>query len=97
MASCLDGAFDWGPDAAVRSSKSDGVGPCTRRRRSELDRLRPDQGREQAGRRPALVVSSAAFTENTGPSHCLPYHVACPAVSDQASYSHQGCRSLARY
>lgn len=26
----------------------------------------PTKGREQAGRRPALVVSSAAFTENTG-------------------------------
>lgn len=26
----------------------------------------PTQGREQAGRRPALVVSSAAFTDNTG-------------------------------
>jgi mRNA interferase MazF len=26
----------------------------------------PTRGREQAGRRPALVVSSAAFTENTG-------------------------------
>jgi len=26
----------------------------------------PSRGREQAGRRPALVVSSAEFTENTG-------------------------------
>lgn len=26
----------------------------------------PIRGREQAGRRPALVVSSASFTENTG-------------------------------
>jgi mRNA interferase MazF len=26
----------------------------------------PTKGREQAGRRPALVVSPAAFTENTG-------------------------------
>ncbi|HET6239202.1 MAG TPA: type II toxin-antitoxin system PemK/MazF family toxin [Acetobacteraceae bacterium] len=26
----------------------------------------PTRGREQAGRRPALVVSPAAFTENTG-------------------------------
>ncbi|MBV8135871.1 MAG: type II toxin-antitoxin system PemK/MazF family toxin [Deltaproteobacteria bacterium] len=26
----------------------------------------PTKGREQAGRRPALVVSSAAFTRNTG-------------------------------
>ena len=35
----------------------------------------PTRGREQAGRRPALVVSSAKFTENTGLS------VVCPITS----------------
>src|SRR6266436_3712965 len=35
----------------------------------------PAKGREQAGRRPALVVSPAAFTENTG----LP--IVCPITS----------------
>ncbi len=35
----------------------------------------PTRGREQAGRRPALVVSPAAFTENTG------LVVVCPITS----------------
>jgi mRNA interferase MazF len=35
----------------------------------------PSRGREQAGRRPALVVSSAGFTENTG------FAVVCPITS----------------
>jgi mRNA interferase MazF len=35
----------------------------------------PTRGREQAGRRPALVVSSATFTENTGLA------VVCPITS----------------
>jgi|SRR5580692_8602561 mRNA interferase MazF len=35
----------------------------------------PTRGREQAGRRPALVVSPAAFTENTGLA------VVCPITS----------------
>jgi len=35
----------------------------------------PTSGREQAGRRPALVVSSAGFTENTGLA------VVCPITS----------------
>ena len=35
----------------------------------------PTKGREQAGRRPALVVSSAAFTENTGLA------IVCPITS----------------
>ena len=35
----------------------------------------PTKGREQAGRRPALVVSSAAFTENTGRA------IVCPITS----------------
>src|SRR5436190_19918179 len=35
----------------------------------------PTRGREQAGRRPALVVSSARFTENTGLA------VVCPITS----------------
>jgi mRNA interferase MazF len=35
----------------------------------------PTRGREQAGRRPALVVSPAAFTENTGLA------IACPITS----------------
>jgi len=35
----------------------------------------PTRGREQAARRPALVVSSAAFTENTGLA------VVCPITS----------------
>jgi mRNA interferase MazF len=35
----------------------------------------PTKGREQAGRRPALVVSSAAFTKNTGLA------VVCPITS----------------
>jgi mRNA interferase MazF len=35
----------------------------------------PSKGREQAGRRPALVVSPAAFTENTGLA------VVCPITS----------------
>jgi mRNA interferase MazF len=35
----------------------------------------PPRGREQAGRRPALVVSPAAFTENTGLA------VVCPITS----------------
>src|SRR6476619_6274982 len=35
----------------------------------------PAEGREQAGRRPALVVSPAAFTENTGLA------VVCPITS----------------
>jgi mRNA interferase MazF len=35
----------------------------------------PTQGREQSGRRPALVVSPAAFTENTGLT------IVCPITS----------------
>src|SRR5271165_1399240 len=35
----------------------------------------PTKGREQAGRRPAVVVSSAAFTENTGLA------IVCPITS----------------
>jgi mRNA interferase MazF len=35
----------------------------------------PTRGREQAGRRPALVVSSAEFTDNTGLA------VVCPVTS----------------
>lgn len=35
----------------------------------------PTRGREQAGRRPALVISSATFTENTGLA------VVCPITS----------------
>jgi mRNA interferase MazF len=35
----------------------------------------PTKGREQAGRRPALVVSSAAFTKNTGLA------IVCPITS----------------
>jgi mRNA interferase MazF len=35
----------------------------------------PTKGREQAGRRPALVVSPAAFTENTG------LVIVCPITS----------------
>jgi len=35
----------------------------------------PSQGREQGGRRPALVVSSSAFTENTGLA------IVCPITS----------------
>lgn len=35
----------------------------------------PTKGREQAGRRPALVVSSRAFAENTG------FAVVCPITS----------------
>jgi mRNA interferase MazF len=35
----------------------------------------PTKGREQAGRRPALVVSPAAFTENTG------WAIVCPITS----------------
>jgi mRNA interferase MazF len=35
----------------------------------------PTKGREQAGRRPALVVSSRAFTANTGLA------VVCPIIS----------------
>jgi|ERR1017187_6436655 mRNA interferase MazF len=35
----------------------------------------PTKGREKAGRRPALVVSSAAFTKNTGLA------VVCPITS----------------
>jgi mRNA interferase MazF len=35
----------------------------------------PTRGREQAGRRPALVISSAAFSENTGLA------VVCPITS----------------
>jgi mRNA interferase MazF len=35
----------------------------------------PIKGREQAGRRPALVVSSSVFTENTG------FAVVCPITS----------------
>ena len=64
---------------AAKSSKNDGSGLCTRHRRSYLDRFRSDQrqgeGRPTAGRRPALVVSSAAFTKNTGLA------VVCPITS----------------
>jgi mRNA interferase MazF len=35
----------------------------------------PTKGREQSGRRPALVVSAAAFSENTG------FAVVCPVTS----------------
>ena len=35
----------------------------------------PTKGREQAGRRPALVVSSAVFTQNTGLA------IVCPITS----------------
>jgi mRNA interferase MazF len=35
----------------------------------------PTKGREQSGRRPALVISSAGFTENTGLA------VVCPITS----------------
>ena len=58
----------------ARSSKNDGGGLCTRHRRSYLNRFRSDQ-RQGAGRRPALVVSSAAFTKNTGLA------VVCPITS----------------
>lgn len=37
--------------------------------------LDPTQGREQAGRRPALVISSRLFTMNTG------FTVVCPITS----------------
>lgn len=37
--------------------------------------LDPTRGREQAGRRPALVISSSVFTENTGLA------VVCPITS----------------
>ena len=40
----------------------------------------PTRGREQAGRRPALVVSSAKFTENTGLA------VVCPITSRVRSF-----------
>jgi mRNA interferase MazF len=35
----------------------------------------PIKGREQAGRRPALVISAAIFTENTG------FAIVCPITS----------------
>ena len=40
----------------------------------------PTKGREQAGRRPALVVSPAAFTENTGLA------IVCPITSRVRSF-----------
>jgi mRNA interferase MazF len=40
----------------------------------------PTKGREQAGRRPALVVSPAAFTENTGLT------IVCPITSRVRSF-----------
>jgi len=44
----------------------------------------PTRGREQAGRRPALVVSSASFSRNTG-LVIVPHHVLYPAFSDECS------------
>jgi mRNA interferase MazF len=40
----------------------------------------PTRGREQAGRRPALVISACAFTENTG------FAVVCPITSRIRSF-----------
>lgn len=40
----------------------------------------PTKGREQASRRPALVVSPAAFTENTGQA------IVCPIMSRVRSF-----------
>ena len=55
----------------------------------------PTKGREQAGRRPALVVSSAAFTENTGLA------IVCPSRHGSGRFrpvllSHRAYRSLAK-
>ena len=43
----------------------------------------PTKGREQAGRRPALVVSPATFTREHRPGDRLPDYVARAAVPDQ--------------
>jgi mRNA-degrading endonuclease toxin of MazEF toxin-antitoxin module len=56
----------------------------------------PTKGREQAGRRPALVVSSAAFTENTG---LAPLSVRLRSAFGRfrpVLFSHQAYRSPAR-
>ncbi len=49
----------------------------------------PTKGREQAGRRPALVVSSVAFTKNTGLA------VVCPITSRVRPFPDQ-CRCTTR-
>ena len=60
---------------AVSASRNDGAGLHSQCRRSDLDRLRSDTGPGAGGRRPALVVSPAAFTENTG------FAIVCPITS----------------
>jgi mRNA interferase MazF len=52
----------------------------------------PTKGREQAGRRPALVVSAVEFTKNTG------LDIVCPITSvsvhfQPVSFCHQAYRS----
>lgn len=61
---------------AASSSKNDDAVLSTRSGRSDLDRLRPDQG-HGTGRAPAsaLVLSSAVFTKYTGLA------VVCPITS----------------
>ena len=49
----------------------------------------PTRGREQAGRRPALVVSSAAFTEHTGRA------IVCPITSRGRPFPTK-CRTLTK-
>ena len=68
---------------AVSVSRNDGAGLHSRRRRSVRTGVDPTLGREQAGRRPALVVSPAVFTEHTG------FAVVCPITSRRAAVSHQ--------
>jgi hypothetical protein len=69
------GAFDWDPMSGVRSSRNDAFGLRTRRCRFGLERFRPGQRSEQAGRRRARVVSPVMFTENTGLT------IVCPITS----------------
>lgn len=63
------------PMLAVRSSKNDGADLRTSAGDLIWTDFDPTRGREQAGRRPALVVSSAAFTKYTGLA------VVCPITS----------------
>jgi mRNA interferase MazF len=56
----------------------------------------PTKGREQAGRRPALVVSPSAFTKNTGLAIVCPITSRVRPFPTSVVFCHQACRSPAK-
>lgn len=59
-----------GKQSVRKSGSGDGLVPHTRRR--GLDKIDPQAGHEQAGRRPALVVSATAYNVKVGLALCCP-------------------------